>query len=128
MSAAGLAGIPDCPLFTTVEGQRRDQTSMAEQGPRSENNRASLPNPVENVSIALSNANRRVTFMPASSLAFNAVHEVTLTTDITDLAGLPLDNPSTLTFVTSEVPDLTRPFITALNPLSGATGWLRTRR
>ena len=71
-------------------------------------------------SIALSDANRRVTFTPEAAFGLSSAIEVTLTTDITDLAGLPLDNPTTLTFATSELPDLTRPFISAHNPVANA--------
>jgi len=73
-------------------------------------------------SIALSDANRQVTFTPASPLATNTVHTISLTTDITDLAGNTLNIPANINFQTTDTADVTAPQVTGVNPLDGATG------
>ena len=73
-------------------------------------------------SFALSDGNRRITFTSAAALAANAVFTVTVSTQLTDLVGNPVDNPGTFTFVTGNAGDVTRPTLTAFDPASGATG------
>ena len=73
-------------------------------------------------SIALSDANRRVTFTSAASLRPNTTHTVELTTEITDLVGQPLDNPGSTTFQTRDTGDSTNPTVVQVDPVNGATG------
>jgi large repetitive protein len=63
-----------------------------------------------------------VTFTPASGLAVATSYTVTVG-GFTDLAGNPI-GPVTTTFTTSAsgVPDTTRPTVTGVNPVNGATG------
>ncbi len=74
--------------------------------------------PVEG-SIALSDGNRRVTFTSVSALQPDSVHTVGLSTEITDLVGNPLDNPTFLSFQTGSTGDLVRPTLTAVDPPNG---------
>ena len=72
-------------------------------------------------SFALSDANRRVTFTSAVALPVNALHTVEIGTAITDLARLPLDNPATFSFRTSNIGDIVRPSVPRYTPVSGET-------
>ena len=71
--------------------------------------------------VALSDGNRRVTFTSAVALPANTDIDVTLTTDVTDLAGLPLDNAGSFRFRTGQTPDLVAPSVASHNPVNGAT-------
>jgi len=71
-------------------------------------------------SIALSNGNRRLTFTPAEALQANTLHEVVVTTQITDLVGHPLDNPGRFTFTTGDTSDVTPPTVVAIDPAPNA--------
>ncbi len=71
--------------------------------------------------IALSDGNRRITFTSAVALPTNTDIDVTLTTDVTDLAGLPLDNAGAFRFRTGQTPDLSAPSVLTHNPVNGAT-------
>jgi hypothetical protein len=73
-------------------------------------------------SIALSDANRRATFTSAAALPSNTAHAIVFTSEITDLVGLPLDNPGTTTFQTRDTGDSTNPTVTLVDPVNGATG------
>ncbi len=77
--------------------------------------------PVEG-SYALSDGNRRVTFTSATALAASTDHSVTVSTEVTDLVGFPVDNPGSVTFRTGTAGDVTRPTVTAVDPASNATG------
>jgi hypothetical protein len=73
-------------------------------------------------SFALSDGNRRATFTSAAALLGNAEHAVVVSTDLTDLVGNPLDNPTSFAFRTGTAGDVARPTVTAIDPASGATG------
>ncbi|MCP4046711.1 MAG: hypothetical protein GY732_12080, partial [Gammaproteobacteria bacterium] len=73
-------------------------------------------------SFALSSGNRRVTFTSAQALLSNTLYTVAMSTQITDLVGLPLDNPGSFSFVTADTGDITRPTVTLVDPVNGATG------
>ncbi|HKK73193.1 MAG TPA: Ig-like domain-containing protein [Candidatus Krumholzibacteria bacterium] len=63
-----------------------------------------------------------VTYVPAVALVRARSHNVRVTTDITDLAGNPIAELQTWTFVVPEEADATAPTVTSFTPASGATG------
>ncbi len=71
-------------------------------------------------SIALSDGNRRITFTSEFVLDPNTTHVISLTTDLTDIARIPLD-PVTLSFTTGATADFIRPTVLRLNPPSGSS-------
>ena len=73
-------------------------------------------------SIALSDGNRRVTFTSDGALAVDTEHTVTVTSDVTDLAGNPLANPGSFDFTTGTAGDLTAPRVSATDPADGTRG------
>ncbi len=73
-------------------------------------------------SFALSDGNRRVSFTPALPFDQNTSFTVTTTAQITDLGGNTLNNPGTFTFLTGNAADNTRPTVTGVNPVNGASG------
>ncbi len=72
-------------------------------------------------SIAVSDANRRVTFTSATALPSNAIIDVLISTDIVDLAGNPI-SATQLEFTTADVGDLINPVVLQTNPPSGVGG------
>ncbi|HET8889245.1 MAG TPA: Ig-like domain-containing protein, partial [Candidatus Angelobacter sp.] len=72
--------------------------------------------------IALSDSNRRITFTPAAALTPNSTYTVSVQPSIADLADRLIDNPGTFTFQTGAGTDTTRPSITTVSPLNGASG------
>ncbi|MFN7962562.1 MAG: Ig-like domain-containing protein [Thermoanaerobaculia bacterium] len=73
-------------------------------------------------SYALSDGNRRVTFTSAAALPSSSALSLVISTELTDLAGNPVDNPRTVNFTTTNVGDLTRPSVSVVQPANGATG------
>jgi large repetitive protein len=73
-------------------------------------------------SIALSDANRRITFTPFVPLAANTLHTVTVGPAIRDLGGNLIDNPGSFSFQTGDADDETSPSIVSISPLDGSTG------
>jgi len=71
-------------------------------------------------SIALSNGNKTATFTSATALTANTVYTVTVSSQVTDLAGNPLNNPGTFSFTTGTLGDVTRPSIIQISPFNGA--------
>ena len=67
-------------------------------------------------SIALSDGNRRVTFTSGTALEANTQHTVVVSTELTDLAGNPLDNPTSFSFTTRDTGDITRAERDAVQP------------
>jgi hypothetical protein len=67
-----------------------------------------------------------VTFTPSADLAALTVYTATLTTAVTDLAGVPLDNNYVWTFTTGTGTDVTPPTVLSTSPADGATGVLVT--
>jgi hypothetical protein len=72
--------------------------------------------------VALSDSNKRITFTPLGGLSANSTYKVVIGSQITDVAGNPLANPGSFTFSTSGVTDTSRPQITTVSPLDGASG------
>ena len=72
-------------------------------------------------SIALSNGNRRATFTSAFPLPPNTLHTLTVTTQVTDLVGNPLNNPGSSSFQTGETGDVVDPTVIEVDPPSGAS-------
>lgn len=72
--------------------------------------------------VALSDANRRLTFTPSVALEPGSVYAVEVTSDITDLIGFPLANPQSITFTTGAGDDISAPIVTAIDPSDGADG------
>ena len=71
-------------------------------------------------SIAISDGSRRVTFTSEAALSPNTVHTITVTTDITDLAGNPLENPGSFIFGTTDTGDVVQPGVTLVSPANGS--------
>lgn len=71
-------------------------------------------------SLALSDANRRVTLTSAAALGVNRVHTIGVTTSVVDRAGNPVNNPGTFTFVTGGAGDVTAPAVTLVDPVNSA--------
>ncbi|WP_281561221.1 Ig-like domain-containing protein [Thalassomonas sp. RHCl1] len=69
-------------------------------------------------SIALEDANRRISFTSASALAPNTTHTVNVSTGLTDLVGNPIDNPISFSFDTDDVGDVVRPSFTQADPVN----------
>jgi Bacterial Ig-like domain len=67
-----------------------------------------------------------VTFTPSADLAALTVYTATLSTAVTDLAGVPLDNNYVWTFTTGTGTDVTPPTVLSTSPADGATGVLTT--
>jgi Bacterial Ig-like domain len=67
-------------------------------------------------------ADNTVTFTPSADLAALTVYTVTLSTGVTDLAGVPLDNNYVWTFTTGVGNDVTPPTVVSTVPIDGATG------
>jgi YD repeat-containing protein len=72
--------------------------------------------------IALSDANRRVTFTPAAPLAANTLHNVTIGPGITDLGGNIIDNPGSFSFQTGNTADQTQLSVVSVSPDDQANG------
>ncbi len=72
--------------------------------------------------IALSDSNKRITFTPLGGLSANSTYTVVIGSQLTDVAGNPLVNPGSFTFSTGAVSDTSRPQITNVSPLDGASG------
>ncbi len=62
------------------------------------------------------------TFAPAGQLALNTTFTVTLTTEITDLAGNALASDFVWSFTTGATADTTAPTVTSTSPVNVATG------
>lgn len=62
-----------------------------------------------------------VIFTPNEPLEYNSIYRVTLSTDITDLAGNSLAEEHVWTFTTQTDPATTPPTIVSTNPAAGAT-------
>ncbi|WDE07244.1 Ig-like domain-containing protein [Thalassomonas viridans] len=69
-------------------------------------------------SIALEDANRRISFTSAGALAPNTTHTVNVSTGLTDLVGNPIDNPISFSFDTDDVGDVVRPSFTQVDPVN----------
>ncbi|WDE10118.1 Ig-like domain-containing protein [Thalassomonas haliotis] len=69
-------------------------------------------------SVALEDANRRISFTSASALAPNTTHTVNVSTGLTDLVGNPIDNPISFSFDTDDVGDVIRPSFTQADPVN----------
>ena len=72
-------------------------------------------------SIALSDANRRITFTPATILPASTTVTVEVGFGITDLADHLIDNPGSFSFQTGNPVDTVRAAVAAVSPLNGAT-------
>jgi YD repeat-containing protein len=70
-------------------------------------------------SIALSDANRLLTFTPATPLSANTSYTVTIGSGIADLADRLIDNPSSFTFQTGNAADRTPPQVLSFSPADG---------
>ena len=75
-----------------------------------------------NVAGTVSLSDKIATFTPSSSLAFNTVYTVTLTTGIKDSSGTALASASLWSFTTGSEPDTTLPTVLSTSPANGATG------
>ena len=73
-------------------------------------------NPVAG-SLALADGNRRATFTSAAALAANANLSVNLSTEITDLSGNPLDNPTSFAFQSGATGDVQAPLLASADPI-----------
>ena len=71
--------------------------------------------------IALSNSNQMITFTPTAGLTANTSYTVTAGSQITDVGGLALSNPSTYSFTTGTANDTTTPTVTSESPSSYET-------
>lgn len=71
-------------------------------------------------SIALSDGNRRLTFTPSATLAPASLHTLTISAQVTDIAGNVLAGPLSTTFTTGNVTDVTGPTLTQVNVADGA--------
>ncbi|MDQ2695336.1 MAG: Ig-like domain-containing protein, partial [Pseudomonadota bacterium] len=118
-SPAGAAGVPVNALVVLRFDEPVDAINIV-SGLTVRTGGALVPG-----SIALSDGNRRATFTSAAALLANATYTVTLTTEITDLVGNPLDNPGSFSFQTGQTGDVTSPTVTAVDPANGATGVAR---
>ncbi|MGB7971593.1 MAG: Ig-like domain-containing protein [Candidatus Deferrimicrobiaceae bacterium] len=76
--------------------------------------------------ISVSVTDNTVTFTPSADLAALTVYTATLSTGVTDLAGVPLDNNYVWTFTTGVGSDVTPPTVLSTVPANGATGVLVT--
>ncbi len=65
--------------------------------------------------VALSDSNQRVTFTPTAPLAANTTYTVSLTSQITDVGGLSLSNPTISTLATGLTSDTTTPIVSIQN-------------
>ena len=72
--------------------------------------------------VALSTSNQQITFTPLGGLAPNTTYSVVTTAAITDIGGLALANPATLSFVTGSSTDTATPSVTTVSPGNNATG------
>ena len=70
--------------------------------------------------IALSDANRRVTFTPNSSLLPSTSYQIGVSTQLRDLAGNSLVSPVSATFVTGTSNDISTPSVVAYSPSTSA--------
>ncbi|MDY6969427.1 MAG: Ig-like domain-containing protein [Spirochaetota bacterium] len=61
------------------------------------------------------------TFTPSSNLAYNTAYSVTITTDVTDLAGNRLETDYVWSFTTGDEEDTTSPLVENVNPTDGST-------
>ena len=71
-------------------------------------------------SIALSDANRRITFTPATIFPASSNVTVDVGFGITDLADHLIDNPGSFSFQTGNPVDTVRASVVAVSPLNGA--------
>jgi hypothetical protein len=71
--------------------------------------------------IALSGADRLVTFTPAAPLAPNTPHTVTVGPGIVDLGGNAIDNPGSFSFQTGNAADTSLLFVISVSPDSFTT-------
>jgi 6-phosphogluconolactonase (cycloisomerase 2 family) len=69
---------------------------------------------------SLSTDNRVLTFQPTANLGVNTTYTVTLTAQLTDVAGNSLTNPGVLSFTTGTAPDTTGPAIAMFLPAANA--------
>jgi MYXO-CTERM domain-containing protein len=78
---------------------------------------------VDNVvgTVSISADNTTVTFTSSAFLADNTVYTATLTTDITDLAGNPIESDYTWSFTTGTFTDTTSPTVLSTAPDNNAT-------
>jgi len=72
--------------------------------------------------IALSNSNEQLTFTPLGGLTANTTYTIVTTSQITDVGGLALANPGTLSLTTGTVTDTTTPSVTSVSPSINQTG------
>jgi hypothetical protein len=72
--------------------------------------------------IALSNSNQQLTFTPLGGLTANTTYTIVTTSQITDVGGLALANPGTLSLTTGTVTDTTTPSVTSVSPSINQTG------
>ncbi len=72
--------------------------------------------------VALSDADRRVTFTPATSLAATTLHTVTVGPGVADLGGNIIDNPGSFSFQTADTANPTQPAVLTVSPDNFATG------
>ena len=72
--------------------------------------------------VALSNGNKRITLTPQSVLVPTTAYTLVVNTQLTDIASVPVVNPSTFSFTTGAIPDATVPSVSSVSPLNAATG------
>lgn len=66
-----------------------------------------------------------VTFTPLTHLEVNKVYTATITENVKDIAGNPIDEEHVITFTTIEASDTALPILNATDPLNNATGVVR---
>jgi YD repeat-containing protein len=74
------------------------------------------------VQTALSGGDQQVTLTPINGLQANTQYTVTIAPGITNIAGIPLDNPQTYSFTASTLVDKTQPSILAIDPADASLG------
>ncbi len=72
--------------------------------------------------IALSDSNMRITFTPLGGVTANSTYTISITSQITDVAGNPLANLGAFTFTTAGTTDTSRPQANNVSPANGASG------
>jgi RHS repeat-associated protein len=70
--------------------------------------------------IALSNGSQLITFTPQGGLSANTTYTVVIPSQITDVGGLALSNPATLSFATGSSTDTTTGSVISVNPANSS--------